>query len=191
MDRKHLKIFISNVERILVEKGLTKKFLADKLGVKPSVISGILDENGNPKLETMVAVANAIGVPIHQLLMDQSNPLIDRINALTEEIRQIEIGKSEKRIELDICLATYEEIFTEEGRKKLERGSRGKWTKSQIESLAAEYKGQIENIQDSIDELEMKQKVIPLEIKRLEEMLGNHSCLTLSELPHKKNGTGK
>lgn len=61
-------IFFTNVLKILYERGMTKEELADSSGVSISFLSDITTGKGNPSLEKMEDIANALEVPLPLLL---------------------------------------------------------------------------------------------------------------------------
>lgn len=60
-------VFFTNVLRLLQERGLTKKWLAEHAGVSNSFITDIT-KGRNLSLRTMEAIAKALGVPLPALL---------------------------------------------------------------------------------------------------------------------------
>lgn len=80
--------FIKNGERVsepkglkgrirwlLKERGMTLCDLASKIGTTQTSISRMLSENGNPTYETLVKIAEALGVEIQDLFTDDRNIL--------------------------------------------------------------------------------------------------------------------
>lgn len=64
----HRKILCINIMRYLALRGLRKSDLATKANVSISYISDVTNAKGNPSLETMVAIADALSVPLEALL---------------------------------------------------------------------------------------------------------------------------
>lgn len=64
----HRKILCINIMRYLALRGLKKSDLAAKANVSISYISDVTNAKGNPSLETMVAIADALEVPLVALL---------------------------------------------------------------------------------------------------------------------------
>lgn len=147
-------IFIHNVEQVLKDRGLSKKALADKLGIKPSGVAKILKENSNPQLGTLIAIAKVLKIPLHKLFIDHSNPWVERIAELSEELREIEFGKSEKRIEVNI-LKNFIIDHDPEDKKSLE------------------YK--IQNLQTEIVDRDRRQTAIYQEIQELDRKISSLS----------------
>lgn len=61
-------ILCMNIMRYLGLRGLTKLNLASKANVSISFISDVTNAKGNPSLETMAAIADALEVPLVALL---------------------------------------------------------------------------------------------------------------------------
>ena len=61
-------IFYTNVLRVLQQQGLSKQSLARDSGVSGSFLSDLTNGKGNPSLEVMVKIADALGVPLDWLL---------------------------------------------------------------------------------------------------------------------------
>lgn len=64
----HKQILCINIMRYLAMRGLRKSDLAAKANVSISYISDVTNAKGNPSLETMAAIANALEVPLVALL---------------------------------------------------------------------------------------------------------------------------
>lgn len=58
-----------NVTRILKAKGMQQKELAKRMGCAPAFVSNAL--SGNPTLETLQKMADALSVPVAALLREQ------------------------------------------------------------------------------------------------------------------------
>ncbi|MCW5597587.1 MAG: helix-turn-helix domain-containing protein [Nitrosomonas sp.] len=61
-------ILLTNILRILEEKGMTKKQLSEKSGVSIAFMQDLTQGRGNPSLKTMEAIAGALETPIQVLL---------------------------------------------------------------------------------------------------------------------------
>ncbi|MEG1770074.1 MAG: helix-turn-helix domain-containing protein [Comamonas sp.] len=61
-------IFLRNVLRLLDEKQMTKQALAQKAGMSISFLSDLTHGKANPSLKIMAALAQALEVPLPQLL---------------------------------------------------------------------------------------------------------------------------
>lgn len=64
----HRNILCINIMRYLALRGFKKSDLATKANVSISYISDVTNAKGNPSLDTMVAIANALEVPLVALL---------------------------------------------------------------------------------------------------------------------------
>ena len=56
------------VHQIMQEKGIKQNELARKIGMSSSGISTALRDDSNPRLDTMIAIASALGVPLSVLM---------------------------------------------------------------------------------------------------------------------------
>ena len=59
---------INRIKVVLAEKNRTNKFLAESLSVDPSQVSRWVTNRQQPKLETLLKIANALEVDIRELL---------------------------------------------------------------------------------------------------------------------------
>jgi transcriptional regulator with XRE-family HTH domain len=82
----HKKILCINIMRYLALRGLKKSDLAAKANVSISYISDVTNAKGNPSLETMVAIADALEVPVVALLETPPVGTDDWDASLTETI---------------------------------------------------------------------------------------------------------
>jgi DNA-binding XRE family transcriptional regulator len=55
------------VEAIMRQRGMTRKDLADKAGIKPPSLWALLVGNSEPKFQTVCAIADALSVPVTRL----------------------------------------------------------------------------------------------------------------------------
>ncbi len=58
------------IREILNQKGMTSKELAEKMGVTPQYISGIVRETGSASVEVLSNIAKILNVPISSLFED-------------------------------------------------------------------------------------------------------------------------
>lgn len=58
------------IKEILTQKGMTAKSLAEKMGVTPQYISGIIRETGSASVEVLSNIANVLEVPVSSLFED-------------------------------------------------------------------------------------------------------------------------
>jgi len=59
---------VSNILRILEERGMTKVELSEAAGVSISFLSDLTKDKANPSLKTMVRIADALETPLPVLL---------------------------------------------------------------------------------------------------------------------------
>lgn len=74
------RIFFTNVLRLIKERGITKAELHSISGVSASIISDITRGQGNPTLDTMTAIANALKTPLPEMLMHVENDVLQQIS---------------------------------------------------------------------------------------------------------------
>ena len=61
---------INRLKLVLVEQKRTSKWLAEQLGVNPSTVSKWCTNTSQPPLETLILIAQHLGVTIQDLLRD-------------------------------------------------------------------------------------------------------------------------
>jgi transcriptional regulator with XRE-family HTH domain len=61
-------IFLTNILRLLDERGITKYELADRSGISISFLSDLTNGKANPSLKIMESIAQALGEPLPALL---------------------------------------------------------------------------------------------------------------------------
>lgn len=61
---------INRLKLVLVEQKRTSKWLAEQLGVYPSTVSKWCTNTSQPPLETLIQIAQHLGVTIQDLLRD-------------------------------------------------------------------------------------------------------------------------
>ena len=61
---------INRLKVVLVEKKKTSKWLADQLGKDPATVSKWCTNTSQPPLETLIQIAQHLGVTIQDLLRD-------------------------------------------------------------------------------------------------------------------------
>lgn len=92
MNRLH-RIFFINVVWILKARGWKQKDLAERAKMSNSFVSNIANGEANPSLRVMESIANALEVPLIDLL----NPNLDRLSPWKNSKPQIdEQGDCEK-----------------------------------------------------------------------------------------------
>ena len=75
-------ILITNILRILDEKGMTKSELAEKANVSISFFTDLTNDKANPSLRIMEAIAEALETPL-PMLLDSSDMSAADLEALT------------------------------------------------------------------------------------------------------------
>lgn len=58
------------IREILKQKGMTSKELAEKMGVTPQYISGIIRETGSASVDVLANIAKILNVPVSSLFED-------------------------------------------------------------------------------------------------------------------------
>lgn len=61
---------INRLKLVLVEQKRTSKWLAEQLGVNPSTVSKWCTNTSQPPLETLIFIAQYLGVTVQDLLRD-------------------------------------------------------------------------------------------------------------------------
>ena len=61
---------INRLKLVLVEQKRTSKWLAEQLGVNPSTVSKWCTNTSQPPLETLIQIAQHLGVTIQDLMRD-------------------------------------------------------------------------------------------------------------------------
>ena len=64
---------INRLKVVLAEKKRTNKWLAEQLGVAPSTVSKWCTNVCQPSLETLLEIAECLGVKVQKLLREDSN----------------------------------------------------------------------------------------------------------------------
>ena len=59
---------INRIKVVLVEKGKTNKWLAEQMNVAPTTVSKWCTNNCQPTVETLMKIAEVLGVEITELL---------------------------------------------------------------------------------------------------------------------------
>lgn len=71
------------------EKGIKQQELADKLGIRKSVVSSWKKRNTNPPLEYIVQICELLEISPNELLGYSNNTIEEIYKKLTEEDREI------------------------------------------------------------------------------------------------------
>lgn len=62
---------LNRIRVVLAERDLNNKWLADKLGKDQATISKWVTNTTQPSLETLLAIANALEVPVQELVRQE------------------------------------------------------------------------------------------------------------------------
>ena len=62
------KMDLNRIRVVLAEKGITNKWLAEKMGKNPTTVSRWCNNDMQPSLETLVEVARVLNVDVRDLL---------------------------------------------------------------------------------------------------------------------------
>lgn len=92
------RIFFTNVLRLLKEHGITKAELHSISGVSASIISDITRGQGNPTLDTMTAIANALKTPLPEMLMHVENDVLQQISKHENNPFNVDLPKGFQRV---------------------------------------------------------------------------------------------
>lgn len=63
-----MKVDVNRIKVVLVEKKRTNKWLAEQLGKDPATVSKWCTNTSQPQLETLISIADILGVQIEELL---------------------------------------------------------------------------------------------------------------------------
>lgn len=85
-----------DVDRILKERNIKRSELAELMGVGRNQVSNILN-NGNPSLETLQKIADALGVEIKDLFRSEKEKETLPLYVKDENGREIIIGNLDKQ----------------------------------------------------------------------------------------------
>lgn len=71
------------IKEILDEKGISAKNLAERMGVTPQYISGIIREKGSASIGVLYRIAKELNVPLSSLFDDyKSGPTSNSVNVI-------------------------------------------------------------------------------------------------------------
>lgn len=80
------------LKQVLSERGVTGKQLAERMGVTPQYISGIVRETGSASLDVLSKIANELNVPLSSLFDDYRSGIITKCPNCGQEF-EIELKK--------------------------------------------------------------------------------------------------
>lgn len=63
-----MKVDVNRIKLVLVEKKRTNKWLAEQLGKDPATVSKWCTNTSQPQLETLISIADILGVSIADLV---------------------------------------------------------------------------------------------------------------------------
>lgn len=63
-----MKVDVNRIKIVLVEKKRTNKWLAEQLGKDPATVSKWCTNSSQPQLETLINIADILGVSIAELV---------------------------------------------------------------------------------------------------------------------------
>lgn len=104
----------ANIKRIMRDKGIAQNELARMASLSSSGISTALSETGNPRIQTLQAIAEALGTSLSEIVSDQDEPgndyfsekekqLVNSYRALSQQ------GQEYIRQQLEIAKKIYAE----------------------------------------------------------------------------------
>ena len=64
------------LKQVLLEQGVTGKQLAERMGVTPQYISGIVRETGSASLDVLSKIAKELNVPLSSLFDDYKSGIV-------------------------------------------------------------------------------------------------------------------
>lgn len=62
---------LNRIKVVLAERDLNNKWLSDKLGRDPATISKWITNTTQPNLKALIAIANALEVPVQELVRQE------------------------------------------------------------------------------------------------------------------------
>lgn len=90
MEKEQLKQYTNVIAEHIKNSGYSQKALADKLGIAVSTMSGIAQAESDPKLGTLLGLADVLGLSLDQLT-GYTIPLIPQPEVLSpEQVNQME-----------------------------------------------------------------------------------------------------
>ncbi|HMW20070.1 MAG TPA: helix-turn-helix domain-containing protein [Nitrosomonas sp.] len=85
-------ILITNILRILDEKGVTKSELAKKAGVSIAFFTDLTNDKANPSLRIMEAIAEALETPLPMLLDSSDMNAVDLEALANRKLKRLPKG---------------------------------------------------------------------------------------------------
>ena len=69
--QKSIMAKLNRIRVVLAERDLNNKWLSDKLGKDPATVSKWVTNTTQPSLEALIAIANALEVPVQELVRQE------------------------------------------------------------------------------------------------------------------------
>lgn len=110
MEDRMLKGVGKNIQRYREAAGYTQEGLAERVGISSNYLSALEREVKNPKLDTFVKIANAVGASADEILSDVlENKLKGNCIELESKLKKLPLQKQYKTLRiLDVIIAEEE-----------------------------------------------------------------------------------
>lgn len=104
-------LLVKNLKQAIEDRGLTQREVAERAGIKPQYLSGILSgARSNLTLEIIVALAKAVEIPVARLFADEvttSERIEHLVKVLSKDKRSLEglkflVSEDARDLRLDI-----------------------------------------------------------------------------------------
>ena len=69
--QKSIMAKLNRIRVVLAERDLNNKWLSDKLGKDPATVSKWVTNTTQPSLETLIAIANVLELPVQELVRQE------------------------------------------------------------------------------------------------------------------------
>ncbi|MCK0179132.1 helix-turn-helix transcriptional regulator [Flavobacteriaceae bacterium S0862] len=60
---------MNRIKEVLQEKGIKQTWLAEKLGKSYNIVNGYVQNRTQPRLETLLAIANILNIDVKELIV--------------------------------------------------------------------------------------------------------------------------
>ncbi|UUC46430.1 helix-turn-helix domain-containing protein [Flavobacterium cerinum] len=64
---------MNRIKEVLKEKGITQKWLAEKLGKSYNMVNGYVQNRQQPRLEVLFEISKILSVDVKELIKDETN----------------------------------------------------------------------------------------------------------------------
>lgn len=64
---------MNRIKEVLKEKGITQKWLAEKLGKSYNMVNGYVQNRQQPRLEVLFEISKILSVDVKDLIKDETN----------------------------------------------------------------------------------------------------------------------